>query len=268
MAIKEYWQELATKAGIPQERINAVAEALGDDATAKAFQNGFVTRSDYSRDLDKTRDEWKSKAEQAEATKAQYDKWYAEQAAPVYKDNLARLQKLQKYEEMYGAIDDNGSVTKREAAAVGMTKAELEQLIDERSGARDQRVAGIIKGVNKLSMRHYKTFGEEPDLDAIEKIAVEQGLNLDSAYDKWVQPQAEKRREAEQEARDKRVREEAIRDYASKHKLPVEAKPRDSHVFFDRHEVDTKNPRGQEQAAKTAFLDALNDPNWREAPAK
>lgn len=254
--LKEYWQELAQKAGIPADRMQAVSEALGDDAVAKVFSQGFVTRSDYSRDLDKTRDEWKGKV-------GEYEKWYAEIAEPAYKQNLSGLTRLRQYEQRFGKIEDAADV-KQAATATGLSKDEVKALLDEQIGTVRAQTAALLKTVPRLVARHVREFGEEPDLDAVEKIAIEKGLSAEQAYNEWAGPKYKEKSETALNERIKKEREEAVRDYASKHKLPVEAKPRESHPFFDRKDSTKLTDREQRDAGKNAFLDTLNDPNYRE----
>src|SRR5205823_4084103 len=146
------------------------------------------------------------------------------------------------------------------------TKEDLQKILDEREQTLQTRTAYLLKNVPRLVSKHVREFGEEPDLDEIEKIALAKGFNLDQAYREYSDPKYEAKRNAEVEKRITLAKEEAVRDYASKHKLPVESKPREPHPFFDRKEVAAgKSPREQEQIGKNAFFEVMNDPNWKEA---
>src|SRR6185312_11070503 len=109
-----------------------------------------------------------------------------------------------------------------------LTKADIAKLNEE----RDNRYSAVIKDGLRLASRHAVQYGEELNVDELETYAREQNLPLALAYDKWVQPRVEAKRAAEAakekqswEEKLKQAREEGARDYASKHKLPVDTAP-------------------------------------------
>ena len=171
--MKLYWQELAKKAGLPEEKAKAVLEALGDEAVAKAFNEGFKALPDYSRDLDRVRDE--TKASTAATVKGEYDKWYQETALPAYQANLQGVETLKKYQATYGPLDDAAA----NAASNGnrpnpdvLTKKEFEEALR----SRDQMYVNLTKTATRIATDYYHRFKEPLDVDAVEKLAVEKQL--------------------------------------------------------------------------------------------
>src|SRR6266511_4355574 len=137
-----YWQELAKKAGIAEDKAKLVSDALADEGVQKAFRNGFRAMPDYSRDLDSVRD--KARAETSEAVKAYYDKWYQTQALPqlTKKEKEAADYKaaVDQYRQLYGEIDGangangNGNRIATPAGDV-LTKTEFQEFMRAREQA-------------------------------------------------------------------------------------------------------------------------------------
>src|SRR5947207_2529591 len=133
--LKAYWSELARKAGIAEDKANAISEALGDETVQKAFREGFRPMPDYSRDMDKVRDETTAKV--AEGIKSYYDNWYQREALPVLerkgKEADAARAALQRYREAYGELDD-GSNGQKVVTPAGdyLSKAEFDDYMRRR----------------------------------------------------------------------------------------------------------------------------------------
>lgn len=239
---KTYFQKLAQEAGLDEASTTAIVAGLGNEKFAKGIVDGFKRQDEFSRSMDQVR------AKETELTK-----WYNEQAVPAYQANLTGLQKLQEYEKRFGTLDEGekpDSVPKDV-----LTRKEYEEL----NAQRDKAYINLNKTLSKITIDHFQKFGEPVDLNALEKLALDSGLPLESAYDKFIQPKVEERREADLKVRIQKEREEAAREALSKFKLPVDAKPRDFHPVFDR----TEAPKGtsdleQERTSRAAFLDAWN----------
>lgn len=253
--ITSYWQKLAKEQGLSEKAVASVLEVLSDEAAGKAFAQAFVPQSDYSRDLDKTRDEWKGKADAAAAEKAKYDEWYEKTAKPAYEHNIKVADKLKQYENEFGALNGEPPVNKTPADVV--TKAEFEEAIARMSG----NTARVMKDVSSISFDHYKRFNEPMDVEALEKFAVENNLPIRLAYDKMIEPKVRERETAEWEAKLKAAKEEGARDFASRNRVPVETAPAEPHPFFDRKEVSKDTSElAQSRASREAFMAALAEP--------
>jgi hypothetical protein len=240
---KTYFQKLAQDAGLDETSTNAIVAGLGNEKFAKELVNGYKRQDEFSRSMDQVR------TKETELTK-----WYNEQAVPAYQANLTGLQKLQEYEKRFGNLeeaDPDKAVLPKDV----LTRKEFEDLLKQ----RDQAYVNLTKTVSNVQMDYFKKFGETLDLNTLEKEALASGLPLETAYEKFIQPKMEERREADFKVRIQKEREEAAREALSKYKLPVDAKPRDFHPVFDR----TDAPKGtsdldQERTSRTAFLEAWN----------
>lgn len=90
---------------------------------------------------------------------------------------------------------------------------------------RDKRYASVIKDSARIASRHAAKFGEEIDVDAIEKIAMERGIPLQTAYDIFIQPRVAQQQEAKAKADQEAAIKAALDDYKSKHNLPTDPNP-------------------------------------------
>ena len=102
-----------------------------------------------------------------------------------------------------------------------LTVDQLEKMNQE----RDARYAGVIKAATRLASRHAAKYGEELDVDEVERIAVEKKLPIDQAYKEWIAPREQKAQEERHKKEIEAAKAEAVRDYASQHRLPVDPKP-------------------------------------------
>jgi len=266
--LKQYWQEIAQKAGIPAERVQAISDALGDEQVSKAFANGFVTRSDYSRDLDKTRDEWKGKL-------GQYEQWYQQTALPAHQQAVEAARQAQlmgetlsKYRSTYGELD--GSAPPQNGHS-GLTLDQVQRLLDERMGQYTQGSVRVSKVLAKANVDHYKRFGE-PLPDEFEEFAIRSGKDPETAYSLFIrdrvkeqEAQAEAKRAAEFEGKLKAAREEGYRDALTKRGLPTEVKtelsPLRSYMGKTRDDV----AKTDDNAAYRSFIESYNSEAARSA---
>jgi len=257
-SVTEYWQELAKKHDIAPERANAILEVLKDDKAGKAFLEGFVPQSDYSRDLDKTRDEWKGKLTEAEKKVLGYDDWY-KGARATFDANVVQAQateaKLKQYTDTFGALDDSGGNPKLPPDIV--TRKDLEDMARGISG----NTASVLKALTHAASDHMHKFGQPLDVDAFEKFMIDNNLAPKDAYERYVAPKMEEKRNVEFEAKLKTAKEEAVRDYASKHQMPVDTAPREHSPFFDRKEMPKDGTElQQERNSRNVFLESLRHP--------
>jgi hypothetical protein len=262
--LRAYWSELAKKAGIPEDKAGAISDALGDESVQKAFRDGFRAMPDYSSDMDNVRD--KTRAETSEAVKAYYDKWYQTEAMPV----LTRKEKeaadykasLDQYRQLYGDIDPsgNGNGNRQIVTPSGdvLTKAEFTDYMRQ----REQAEINVLKAGLNAASHHMHIFGKPLDVDAVLKTANEKGMTFEQAYQSYIAPELEKKTQGDFETKLKAAREEGARDALSRHKIPVDAGPREMHPFFDR-EKEPDKIANTDRDKMNAFLEG-----WHEAQDK
>jgi hypothetical protein len=247
--LREYWQEIATKAGIDPTVAATIGDSLGDESVARAFRQGFVPVPEHHSTLDEVRGS-------ADAHKAELDKWYNDQALPAYQTNVGGIERLRQYEALYGELDPS-TTTRSQAADLGFqNKAELDKYLDDKLRAQQQGFVGLAKVTPRLTLDYYNRFKKVLDLDEIEKISVKEGLPPDLAYERFIAPEVEAQRKMDFDAKIKEAREQGERDAVSKYHLPVETTQREASPFFDRSMPTPKEPMSpmdEDRASRSAF---------------
>jgi hypothetical protein len=254
-SLRQYWQEIATKAGIDPAQAAAMDAALGDESVARAFRQAFVPVPEHHSTLDELKNESAAKI-------AEYDKWYKETAMPAYNTNLAGIERLHQYESVYGDLEP-GSVSRSDARDLGFnSKAELDKYLDERLRAQQSGFVGLAKTIPRISSDYLHRFGDVLDIDEVERIAVKEGLPPDLAYERYIAPKVEAQRQADFEAKLKEAREQGAKDAVSRYHLPVDTTPKESSPFFDRTSSTEKAPANEfeeDRTSRASFLDGWNN---------
>ena len=190
--------------------------------------------------------------------KSYYDKWYATEALPVLtskaKEAADYKASLDRYRQAYGDLDgDNGNRQQIITPASGdfLSKAEFTEYMR----SREQAEINVLKAGLTAASHHMHVFGKPLDVDAVLKTAAEKGLTFDEAYRQYVAPELEKKTQETRAAELKAAREEGARDALSRHKIPVDAGPKEFHPFFDREVSDGKTPPPTERDSMAAFVE-------------
>lgn len=258
--IAAYWQELAKKAGVPEERVKAVVEALSDETVSKAFAEGFLTQPEYNRGLDKNKSEWESKVQEASAQAVKLNDWYEKEAKPAYEQNLHGIDTLKKYQELYGALDGTGdSKTNGDPPKDVLTRTEL----NEELRKRDQNVVDLTKTAMRISSDYTNRFKEpmsEEKLNELEKLAVDNSIPLGKAYEMWIAPRVNTMEREALEAKYEKKTVEAVADALSQHNLPVGSAAPEYHPFFNRDKVEGELSEVDKRSrSKEAFTKGWNE---------
>jgi hypothetical protein len=267
MDLREYWKTLAQEAGISAEENEKVLKALSDAKNVESFNKEFVPRSTFSSQLDRQRDDLRKLYED------NYKQWYDRDVTPEISKRdqaLAKAQaKLQAFETTYGRLDDATETTDPSVVRTGsgdyISRKDFEAMMDQRDKTFAERTARVLKDVVKSSQDHMKRFGEPLDVDAWEKFAVENNLPPDQAYAKFIEPRAKEFEEKALNARITREREEAVKDYASRNKLPIDTKPREiSPLALSMKQDKEKVPRNDREKFEL-FQEAMREVEAEEA---
>ena len=247
---RELFKANALKAGLTEDVIKGTLDLWGsNESFGKVVLDTFVPRPEVDRALSAS----KAEVEATKQYRATLEKWKKDEADPAYRSHLASIDRLKKYEQLYGELDadasnaDKGKV----AAATGLTKEEVETMLRERDG----RIGNVLKTVTDASVDHYIRFKEKLNLNELEKFAIEKGLPPDVAYEQYIQPRVTAQTNAEWEAKVKAARDEGARDALSRANLPTESKPKTPHMIFDADQFKVKDGVNPERASRDAFLD-------------
>lgn len=252
--IRTYSQELATKKGLPAEKVQKFLEALGDDQIAQMIAEGFIDTPTYSRSLDGKVAEAKAALDKVKG----YDEWYAKNN-PIF---VSAQETLRKYKEKFGDLTDANPNPDPKPQVNGeyLTKAQLEEAIGKMRGDTGQ----VLKQVMRANADYYHRFKEPMDVDAFEKFVVEKNLPIDVAYKEYIEPKV---READAKATQERIDREVserVRTELAKHSVPLDTAPKEPHLLFDQ-----VKPAGDSNGAQGS-RGGLNDfiSGWTDYAAK
>ena len=141
-----------------------------------------------------------------------------------------------------------------------MSKEELDKLVEDKLKQRDGAYVGLTKTAVRISSDYMQRFKDILDVDAVEKLALEKGLPLDQAYKEFIAPKEQAALEARHKEDIEKAKAEAIRDYQSRLKLPIDTKPKEAHPFFDRKSPEKdKSELDQDRSSKDAFMQGWNN---------
>ena len=250
--IKAYTRDVFAKAGLGDDVLKQVLGVFDDDKALKAFAESFKPLPDYSHDLDDVRSKAEAKKDE------EYKEWYAKEQLKYqeYVNGLAELEALRK---------NSGNPNGREGTQ--MTQAEIDKLVEAKLQASLESVLSR-RDQAYLSFRdadfdHMRRFSKPMDRVAFEKSWKEHpewGGDLYNAYEKWIQPEVEKKREEEFNAKLEQKYQEGIRDGFSRRQVPTDHQPKEFSPFFDRKEDVAKlGEREQETHSREAFFAGLKE---------
>jgi len=243
-----YFKELAGKAGLSEEQAKGVIEVLNNPT----IREGFVPRPNYSSDLDSV--VAKTKAEATAQAKAFYDDWFAKEGKPAYDKSQQVIKDYAQYVALYGPLDGSPSGSNPSAGGNGnyATPEQVKQSISEALAATMGSVVNMQKKSMRVAAKHLREFNEVLDPDDLEKFASEKGYrDIDQAYQAYVSPRIEEKRNAEWEAKVKAARDEGAKEERSRLKVPHDFKSREYVNPFTKPREKVENP---EAASRDAFL--------------
>lgn len=256
MDAKQYYDGLLKTAGVEDTARQALLGSLfADEKVAKALADDVVAprlrHDEFSRKMDeatgkiKRNEEWYQKE-----LKTQAD---MEEAKRVYEAKAAAL-----------GTDPNDDPTKRLTTSVGdmVSRKDLDELLAK----RDMNTITIIKSATRMADDYRSRFGKALDLDALEKVAVEKNLPLDIAYQQFIAPEVQTRTQADFDAKLVAAKAEGAREFASTHKIPVDTKPREPHMIFDRTAPAADAPKPGSAQFERNLRDGFVD-EWNKQPA-
>lgn len=265
---KQYYQKLAQDAGFDESQTSALMEALGNEK----FGQGIVPRPEFSRGLDAER-------EKAEAAQAERDKivneWYP-QAKEAERQFKAGLDRLRLYEQTYGELPNNLNRQQRTdlAAATGLSKEDVDSLLQERLDALkrefDERQARQVE-FEDIRAAHRDEFGKPLNTDAFVEFVDERKKagkyeSLASYHRDFVAEERETLRKQHRDEEVKRLVDEQMRDFKSKHHIPSDPRPSEPHLLHDHERLKAESGKEDAQSGRDAFLQTMSAPDgsWKD----
>lgn len=237
----KYWQEIVKESGLPEDKAKVVADLLAEEPVAKAFADKVMLRSDYSRNMN-----------DLDTKKKEVNDYYAKLVAT--EDHNKKV--IGRYEEAYGALSEDGS-KKTLVAAAGdvITRKDFDEAIN-RVGT--QSIA-VTKSAMFAASDYMHRFKEVLDPSALEAHALKTGLPLDAAYKDFIAPKLAEQDKTAREVEKKLAAEEAVRDYASKNKLPVDSTKEPTPFLSNVLKSNDANKAATSTSARDGFVDAWNN---------
>lgn len=214
---QQYFGRMFKDAGIPEADTAAILKHFENEKLASGVNEMLRRGTDDFNAM-------QGRVKAAEAKVTQYDQEWYPKANGEYQRALRDLETAKAQLAALGAGDSGAPPD----LSRFLTKEDLEKQRTE----SDARYAAVIKSGLRLASRHAARYSEELDVDALEKLAVEKGLNLEQAYKEWVEPREKKAAEEAHGKAIEKAKEEAVRDYASKHQLPVDPAPVEQSFLF------------------------------------
>lgn len=250
---KKFVEQLAQNCDLGDEMRAALVKAADNPKFAKELGDAVMRQEDYSRSKDEL-----AKAQQGlDATKTEWTDWYktAQQRDQEREAELVELREKAKGAGAGGNGNGGSGGGNGNGTPAGLTQKELEAALAK------ERAFGVSvsKTVGRITARHLHEFNEEPDFEAIEKIAMTDNVTAEAAYDKWVKPRRDEKSKLEREEELKKAREEGAREALSKHNLPGETQARGHHTFFDRDKAAATAPKSERDRADS-FAKAYSTP--------
>lgn len=240
---KEYLAEL--------EAINpAIKDIVADEKVSAKLREGVLARADYSQSMDSLRAERESFANEVAEARNRIDgwqKWYGEVSTQVAQSQ----EELKAYRDAYGDLD--AADKRRVAREAGYTKEEFEKRLQDEINRRDIANLKFADDLTDIKLDHRERFKEALDTEAVYRIAGERGTDLKTAYQTLISDRVKEQDEAKWKDTIKKEREDAVREYASQHNLPIiDTRSEVTHV------LDTKDAPKTSHDRVAAALAGLN----------
>jgi hypothetical protein len=222
----EYFSQLMKEAGKTDAEIAAALGFFSDSAVSAKFDD-FVRRGtdDYSA--------MEGRAKAAQTRLDHLEKNWFPAADAEYKKALAERDIAVKALEdaTRGILPINDPTNPQFDTSKFVTKEDLVKARQE----QDNRYAQVIRQATRLASRHAAKYGEELDVDALEKLAVEKNLPLDIAYQQYVQPREEEAQKIRFAKEKQEFADEAVKKYAAQHKLPIDPVPAEQSPMYRKY---------------------------------
>lgn len=195
-----------------------IEEILTDEKTSTLLRDGVLAKSEFSSQMDTLRAErekFEGEVIEAKERIAGWQKWYGDTSQVV----AATQDELKKYKEAYGDLSEDEKA--RAARQVGLSAAEFDKRFSEKAQERDVAAMKFADMLTDLKMEHRDRFKEKLDTEELYKIAGERQLPLDVAYSVYTADKVEAQLKEQHKMDIEKAKEEAVRDFQSKHNLPV-----------------------------------------------
>lgn len=248
-----------TEAGIADDAQKKQLEALFGNEKVKAKLEGVLTEA--TEGILRERGRVTAATKEVEAEKAKSVAYYQSTLAKVNEANTAiqaAEARVAKYAELYGELPGGGDPNNPAAVARAVNADVIDKkTFTDRMTQTENNTIGLAKSVMKITAKHLREFPElDLDPDAITKIAVEQNLTAEKAWEEYTKPAREAKEKKRVEEQTAAAVEAARVDERTKRGQTelVDASP----VSEFRQNWGKQSPT---KTAEEAFVAGWNDPN-------
>lgn len=209
---------------------------LTNPVVAKRFEEATLRQSDYSKKLD----EYNKKFQAATDYHGSLVQWEKEAKAKYAQEEKLLRQKL--VDEGIDLNDPNQGTKQID--------------FDERLKALANESVSYMNAISQLQSRHLKEFGEVLDNSKLMELAQREGININQAFDRLVQPERDKIRQVEIDKQLAAAREEGKAEALKNYQLPIDNSPMQGSV---PHAINGLNQQGKQEYGVMAAVKAWED---------
>lgn len=218
-----------------------IEELIKDEKVSAKLKEGVLARADYSSNMDALRAERETFAQEVADARNKisgWQKWYGEVSQAV----ATTQDELKAYKEAYGDLDSTAQ--RRVAREAGFTKEEFEKRLQDEINKRDVANLKFADDLTDIKLDYRDRFKEPLDTEAVYKVAGERGTDLKTAYESFISERVKAQDAEALKERIKKERDDAVREYASQHNLPVvDSRPDVTHVLDAKDAPKTQHDR-------------------------
>ena len=259
--IKQYIEKLAQESGLEDVSKQALLQAISNEKFSKGLGDSILRQEDYSRSMDEIR----GQRDVVGKHRQELDEWYKNNL-DIYNEAIqARTlaeAKAAGYEKVYGVIEGltptNPAVTVTSPTNGDyISRKDMEALLGNVYNRVGESVAELIG----LGFEHFNKFKEPLDVRKLAQVAAQSAQRplspFRAGYQEMIREQESKLTEEATQKLIEQKEKEAVQNYISTHNIPIETRPSEGHVFFNRPEAG-KSP-ATDEAKRQAFVRAYEE---------
>lgn len=236
----EFLTDLLKDVQIDDAKKAALTEVLGNSVVAKRLEDSTLRQAEFSR----LANEYKNGVQKAQEYWNGLQDWKKSETQRFEQERQALIKKLADE-----GISLDGVKVEQTPVAQGITKEEFQKF--------GQDALAYANTINKLGMQYLKEFGEVLDPDDLVKISAENGgINVNLAFEKFIQPKREAAQKADFAKQLAAAREEGKAEAQKNFTMPTADQP----WRQGPHPTDVVKDGGPKlgaMAASQAYMEAI-----------
>lgn len=259
--VNEYAKTLMDAAGITDAEQRKQYEAFLGNDKVKAQLTEVLTG------VERERGRVAAATEQVKAKEREAQAYYQEQLALAARNKAVvdeATAAVTRYKELYGALPGGGDPDNPAAVRAAVADIVDKKTFDSRFQQTEANTVGLAKSVMKITAKHLREFPElELDPDAITKIAQEQNLTAEKAWEVYTAPARQAKETIRIESEKKAAVDAALMEVNTRQATAavIDSAPRSEFI------TNLKNQQPADTALE-GFRKGWNDPNAGATMAK